>query len=178
MGFSEFWNEASDGKKAVTIIVSCCCVGLILCVALVALIMPDLNTLSEIANDDEINDLVEDVMNNTTNNTTAFIDNLEDMDDDLDNDSDDDLDDDLQVKITTKGKWSAHIGDQTTSKAYEGKGNKKINIHKDYDVIGVAVQKETDDTEPLKVEIIDDGKVVSKEKTSEKYGVVSLSASV
>lgn len=30
MGFSDFWNEASDGKKAVTIIASCCCVGLII----------------------------------------------------------------------------------------------------------------------------------------------------
>ena len=121
MGFSEFWNEASDAKKAVTIIVSCCCVGLILVAGLVGLLMPDLNTVSQLANSDEMNDLINNITNDTSNIT-----------DDLDNNTDnvDDLDNDLQVKITTKGKWSAHIGDTSTSKAYKGKGNKTINIHK------------------------------------------------
>lgn len=173
MGFSDFWNEASDGKKAVTIIASCCCVGLIIFVVLLGLLMPDLNTIEKFANDDDIKNIMDAVENNTTVNINEMDDNDTDDVDDID-----EYDDDLQVKITTKGKWSAHIGNQTTSKAYEGKGNKIISIHKDYDVIAAAVQKETKDEEPLKVEIIDDGKVVSKEKTREEYGVVTVSASV
>ena len=49
MGFSDFWNEASDGKKALTIVESCCCVGLIIFALLVGLIMSDLNTLLKLA---------------------------------------------------------------------------------------------------------------------------------
>jgi hypothetical protein len=177
MGVSDFWNEASNGTKAVTIILSCCCVGLILFVILLGVLMPDLNTISQMANDSEdMNNLIKDIENDSS--IINDLDNDSDIDDEDDSDSDDKDDIDLQVRITTKGKWSAHIGDATTSKGYKGKGNKTINIHEDYESIGVAAQKETNDKEPLKVEIIHDGKVVSKEITRKKYGVVSLGASV
>lgn len=173
MGLSDFWSEAGNGTKAVAIIASCCCVGLILFVILLGALMPDLNTISQMATDsDDMNTLINDIKNDSS---IAF--NDSDNDSDLDSDIDED-DSDLQVKITTKGKWSAHIGDTTTSKGYKGKGNRTINIHEDYDSIGVAVQKETNDKEPLKVEIIHDGNVLSKESTRKKYGVVSLGASV
>ena len=83
----------------------------------------------------------------------------------------------VQVKITCPVEWSASVGDDKESTHYEGSGDDIINIDdEDMDVIAAAVQKKTEGSDKLKVEIIKDGKTLDSASTKKDYGVVSLSA--
>lgn len=156
-GIKEQWDEFSLGLKIFSIILICC-VGLSIVGGIIGALTPDANTSQQV---------LTDIASNLTNAT---------------NSSGGDVivsDGELEVRIFCPVKWSASIGDQNTSTMYDGTGDAVIEVDaKEYDVIAAAVQKKTAGNDQLKVQIVNKGKVVDVETTTEDYGVVTVSATV
>lgn len=156
-GFKEQWDEFSLGLKIFSVILICC-VGLAVVGGIIGLLTPDANTPQQ--------------------TLTGFADNLTGAK----NSSGGDVivsDGELEIRISCPVKWSASIGDKSTSTMYDGTGDAVIEVNPDkYDVIAAAVQKTNAGKEKLKVQIVKDGKVVDEGTTTEDYGVVTVSATV
>lgn len=82
------------------------------------------------------------------------------------------------IDISTEGKWTAHIDNKITNTTYKGIDDQEIYIHDDCDIIVANVQKDSDNKEPLTVEIIDNGVVISEKSTNKKYGAVTVYATL
>lgn len=81
------------------------------------------------------------------------------------------------VKIITSGNWSGSVGDGSTSKTIEGKGNYQQDMGS-AQTVSANIQKQTNSSDTLTVQILQNGKVIKQESTSAQYGVVTVSASL
>jgi hypothetical protein len=81
------------------------------------------------------------------------------------------------VKIITNEEWSGSVGADSNTRSIDGTGNHQENMGSP-DIVSAVIQKETNSTGMLKVQIVKDGQVVKEESTTAEYGVVSVSASL
>ena len=148
MSFLDDWKEWSTAKKAISII-GVCCIGILIIAALGGGLSQDKNTAP--ANN-----------NNNNNNNNAQANQAKGV----------------QVHIISDGSWSGSIGDAGSQSTYDGDGEKTIDLPDAKSVVSAAIQKKSDDSSELKVEILKDGKVIKDGSTSGQYGVVTVSTTI
>lgn len=148
MSFLDDWKEWSTAKKAISII-GVCCIGILIIAALGGGLSQDKNTAP--ANN-----------NNNNNNNNAQANQAKGV----------------QVHIIYDGSWSGSIGDAGSQSTYDGDGEKTIDLPDASSVVSAAIQKKSDDSSELKVEILKDGKVIKDGSTSGQYGVVTVSTTI
>jgi hypothetical protein len=81
------------------------------------------------------------------------------------------------VKIITNEEWSGSVGADSNTRSIDGTGNHQENMGS-ADIVSAVIQKETNSTGMLRVQILKDGQVIKEESTTAEYGVVSVSASL
>lgn|GEM_PF-3249476 len=81
------------------------------------------------------------------------------------------------VKIIATGNWSGSVSDGTTSKTIEGTGNYQQDMGS-ANIVSASIQKKTNSSDTLTVQVLQNGKVVKQESTNAQYGVVSISVNL
>ena len=84
----------------------------------------------------------------------------------------------VQVHIITDSSWSGSIGDASSQSTYDGDGEKTIDLPDAKSVVSAAIQKKSEDSSELKVEILKDGNVIKEGSTTGQYGVVTVSTTI
>lgn len=154
---TNFWNDQGNGGK-IAIVVSVCCVGLIILFAIGSMVSPDKNTAT--------------TSNNTTTTTTPVPATSTPSSDSSSSSST--TSGDVQIQVSYSGSWTGNYGDASGSQSVEGTGSKTYTISGDPNVVSAVFQKSSDSSGTLTVNIIKNGQVVETKSTSASYGVVSV----
>jgi hypothetical protein len=154
---TDFWNNQGNGGK-IAIVVSVCCVGLILLFAIGSMVSPDKNTAT--------------TSTNATNTTTPIPATSTSSSDSSNSSST--TSEDVQIQVTYSGSWTGNYGDSSGSQSVEGSGSKTYTISGDPNVVSAVFQKSGDGNGTLTVNIIKSGQIVETKSTSASYGVVSV----
>ncbi len=158
-GVTNWWNKQSKGGKTAIGVVSVCCLGIILIIAIGAMASPD-NTSTTPTN---ATTSTTPTTTDTNNPTTSTSDSSSSASG-------------VQVKVTSSGSWSGSYGDTSGQQSVDGSGTKTYQMDNP-DIVSAVFQKKSDDSGTLTVEIIENGNVVESKSTSAEYGVVSTSHS-
>lgn len=159
-GFGDWWNAQGNGAKAL-VVISVCCVGLLLIVAIAGMLSPDKTT----ANTTQSNTTPTTTAPTTTTAVPA-----------TSNSSTTSSASGVQVKVSGSGSWSGSYGDTSGQQSVDGSGTRTFDMGSP-DIVSAVFQKESGGSGTLTVEIIENGNVVETKSTSAAYGVVSASHS-
>lgn len=87
----------------------------------------------------------------------------------------------IALEIDYEDEWSGSIsvteGGSSSQRTISGQGSETITIEGDPNSIGFSIQKQTDSTAELHVQLVSDGEVVTESSTTAEYGVASGSHS-
>ena len=156
------WNKQTKGGKTAIGIVSICCLGIILIIAIGAMASPD-NTSTTPTTPTTTPTTTTPTTTTTTTPTTSSSDSSSSASG-------------VQIKVSSSGSWSGSYGDSSGQQSVDGSGTKTYQMDNP-DIVSAVFQKENDDSGTLTVEIIEDGNVVESKSTSAAYGVVSTAHS-
>jgi hypothetical protein len=81
------------------------------------------------------------------------------------------------IKIITNEEWSGSVGADSNTRSIDGTGNHQENMGS-VNIVSASIQKQTNSTGMLKVQIVKNGEVIKEESTTAEYGVVTISASL
>ena len=161
-GATNWWNKQTKGGKTAIGIVSICCLGIILIIAIGAMASPD-NTSTTPTTPTTTPTTTTPTTTTTTTPTTSSSDSSSSASG-------------VQIKVSSSGSWSGSYGDSSGQQSVDGSGTKTYQMDNP-DIVSAVFQKENDDSGTLTVEIIEDGNVVESKSTSAAYGVVSTAHS-
>jgi len=84
----------------------------------------------------------------------------------------------VQIRITYSGMWSGAYGDAGSMQSIDGTGSKTITLDNPSSIISTSFQKKDNSQDELKVEILNNGKVLKSGSTTAAYGLVAIASSI
>ena len=164
-GATKWWNKQSKGGKTAIGVVSVCCLGIILIIAIAAMASPD-NTSTTPTNDTTTTPTT--TTPTTTDNSTTPTTSSSGSSSSASG---------VQVQVSYSGSWTGNYGDTSGQQSVDGSGSKTFDISDNPDIISAVFQKNDDGSGTLTANIIQDGQVVETKSTSAAYGEVTVTHS-
>lgn len=162
-GLTGYWNKQNNGGKA-TIVISVCCVGLILLVAIGAMVSPDKTTTTPSTTNTTTTPATTTPATNTTTTPATTPSSSSSASG-------------TQVQVIYSGSWTGSYGDISGQQSIDGSGSKTIDMPGSPDIVSIVFQKKDGRSGTLTANIIKDGQVVESKSTSAAYGVVTVAHS-
>ncbi len=153
---TDFWKNQGNGGK-IAVIVSVCCVGIIILFAIGSMVSPDKNTSTT-----------------PTNTTTTPVTTTTAPSTNSGSSSTTTSGSGTQVQVIYSGSWTGNYGDSSGGQSVDGTGSKTFTMSGNPDVVSAVFQKSGDNSGTLTVNILQNGQIVETKSTSAAYGVVSV----
>lgn len=84
----------------------------------------------------------------------------------------------IQVKIVYEGAWQGSLATGNTSRSIDGEGTTTLDAPSDTRTVSVTAHKQDDSDRKLTVQILNDGKIVTKGSTNSPEGIIQASYTV